>query len=148
MSANSFRVWSSTNMQAAIDFVKYLNDEKTVLTGLSANLYRGFFLEPDAPASQMGEVEVAKYRNTEFNDRTLSCKWMKRRYAPWGIRTALTKAVNDMVLVKNFQVRRTQTYRWWYPWGPYRSHFGQTFPILQFEGQTKQSLQLVYAYTD
>ena len=82
-----------------IDFVKYLNDEKTVLTGLSKPIYIEGSSEPDTPASQMGEVEVAMQWNTEFNDRTLS--FANDIYTEEGgmhlegFRTALTKAVND-----------------------------------------------------
>ena len=82
-----------------IDFVKYLNDEKTVLPGLSKPIYIEGSSEPDAPASQMGEVEVAIQWNTEFNDRTLS--FANDIYTEEGgmhlegFRTALTKAVND-----------------------------------------------------
>ncbi len=82
-----------------IDFVKYLNDEKTVLPGLSKPIYIEGSTEPDTPVAKMGEVEVAMQWNTEFNDRTLS--FANDIYTEEGgmhlegFRTALTKAIND-----------------------------------------------------
>ena len=55
-----------------IDFVKYLNGwngqkyEKEVLPGLSKPIYIEGKSDPDAPFSQMGEVEVALQWNTTY----------------------------------------------------------------------------------
>lgn len=82
-----------------IDFVKYLNDEKTVLPGLSRPIYIEGKSDPDAPISQMGVVEVALQWNTEFSDRTLSFAngifTEEGGMHLEGFRTALTKVVND-----------------------------------------------------
>ena len=42
-----------------IDFVKFLNDGKEVLAGLSKPIYIEGKSDPDAPVAQMGEVEVS-----------------------------------------------------------------------------------------
>ena len=61
-----------------IDFVKYLNGwngqkyEKEVLPGLSKPIYIEGKSDPDAPFSQMGEVEVALQWNTTYSEHTLS----------------------------------------------------------------------------
>ena len=82
-----------------IDFVKYLNEEKTVLPGLSRPIYIEGQSDPDAPMSQMGEVEVALQWNTEFSDRTLSFAndifTEEGGMHLEGFRTALTKVIND-----------------------------------------------------
>ena len=88
-----------------IDFVKYLNGwngqkyEKEVLPGLSKPIYIEGKSDPDAPFSQMGEVEVALQWNTTYSEHTLS--FANDIYTEEGgmhlegFRTALTKAVND-----------------------------------------------------
>ena len=88
-----------------IDFVKYLNGwngqkyEKEVLPGLSKPIYIEGKSDPDAPFSQMGEVEAALQWNTTYSEHTLS--FANDIYTEEGgmhlegFRTALTKAVND-----------------------------------------------------
>ncbi|MGI6230951.1 MAG: DNA topoisomerase (ATP-hydrolyzing) subunit B [Tractidigestivibacter sp.] len=88
-----------------IDFVRFLNGwngqkyEKEILPGLNKPIYIEGKSDPDAPVSQMGEVEVAMQWNTGYSEHTLS--FANDIYTEEGgmhlegFRSALTKAVND-----------------------------------------------------
>ncbi len=82
-----------------IDFVKFLNLEKTVLPGLSKPIYITGESDPDAPVAQKGEVEVSMQWNTGFSETVMA--FANDIYTEEGgmhlegFRTALTKTVND-----------------------------------------------------
>ena len=82
-----------------IDFVKFLNNEKDILPGLSRPIYIEGRSAADAPESQMGEVEVSMQWNTGYSEHTLS--FANDIYTEEGgmhlegFRTALTKVIND-----------------------------------------------------
>ncbi len=82
-----------------VDFVKFLNSEKEILPGLSRPIYIEGKSSPDAPESQMGEVEVAMQWNTGYSERALS--FANDIYTEEGgmhlegFRGALTKVIND-----------------------------------------------------
>ena len=83
-----------------VDFVKFLNEEKTILPGMDRNpVYITGASAPDAPADQRGEVEVAMQWNTSYSGTVMS--FANDIYTDEGgmhlegFRAALTKAVND-----------------------------------------------------
>ena len=82
-----------------VDFVKFLNEEKTILPGLSRPIYIEGKSEDDAPADRRGEVEVAMQWNTGFSEQTLSFAndifTDEGGMHLEGFRTALTKIIND-----------------------------------------------------
>ena len=55
-----------------IDFVKFLNDGKTVLPGCSKPIYIEGTSDPDAPAARKGEVEVSLQWNTSYSETVMS----------------------------------------------------------------------------
>ena len=82
-----------------IDFVKFLNEEKTILPGLSRPIYVSGSSAEDAPVDKRGEVEVALQWNTTYSDTVLS--FANDIYTDEGgmhlegFRAALTKTIND-----------------------------------------------------
>lgn len=82
-----------------VDFVKFLNDEKTILPGLSRPIYIEGRSDPDAPPELRGEVEVAMQWNTGFSEQTLSFAndifTDEGGMHLEGFRSALTKIIND-----------------------------------------------------
>lgn len=134
-----------------IDFVKFLNEGKEVLKGLSTPIYIEGKSEPDAPASRMGEVEVAMQWNSSYSEHTLS--FANDIYTEEGgmhlsgFRTALTKAINDYGKSHNIlkekdpdltgdDIREGMT-----------AVISVKLPDPQFEGQTKAKLGSSYMRT-
>ena len=82
-----------------VDFVKFLNEGKTVADGLKKPIYLEGKSEPDAPLEKNGEVEVAMQWNTSYSENVMS--FANDIYTPEGgmhlegFRTALTKVIND-----------------------------------------------------
>ena len=82
-----------------VDFVKFLNEGKTVADGLKKPIYLDGKSEPDAPVEKTGEVEVAMQWNTSYSENVMS--FANDIYTPEGgmhlegFRTALTKVIND-----------------------------------------------------
>lgn len=82
-----------------VDFVRYLNEEKQVLNGCGDPIYISGTSDPDAPADQKGEVEVAIQWNNSYSETVMS--FANDIYTEEGgmhlegFRTALTKTVND-----------------------------------------------------
>ena len=134
-----------------VDFVKFLNDGKEILPGLSRPIYIYGTHAEDAPDDQHGEVEVAMQWNTGYAERALS--FANDIYTEEGgmhlegFRQALTKAVNDYAkkanLVKDKDVKLTGD----------DIREGLTvvvsvkLPDPQFEGQTKSKLGSSYMRT-
>ncbi|MBE6469026.1 MAG: DNA topoisomerase (ATP-hydrolyzing) subunit B [Coriobacteriaceae bacterium] len=88
-----------------VDFVKFLNDGKTVPDGLKRPIYLSGASEPDAPNERTGEVEVAMQWNTSYSETVMS--FANDIHTPEGgmhlegFRTALTKVINDYARRQN-----------------------------------------------
>ncbi|MDO4536552.1 MAG: DNA topoisomerase (ATP-hydrolyzing) subunit B [Coriobacteriales bacterium] len=134
-----------------IDFVKFLNEEKTVLPGLARPIYIEGASSDDAPADKRGEVEVSLQWNTSYSEQVLS--FANDIYTDEGgmhlegFRTALTKTLNDYArshkLLKEKEanltgddVREGLT-----------AVISVKLPDPQFEGQTKAKLGSSYMRT-
>ena len=134
-----------------VDFVKFLNEEKEPLPGLSKPIYLEGKSDPDTPLERMGEVEVAMQWNTGYSERTLS--FANDIYTKEGgmhlegFRTALTKVVNDYGRKANIikdkdanltgdDIREGLT-----------AVISVKLPDPQFEGQTKAKLGSSYMRT-
>ena len=134
-----------------IDFVKFLNEEKTILPGLARPIYVEGKSDPDAPADRRGEVEVALQWNTTYSEQVLS--FANDIYTDEGgmhlegFRTALTKTINDYARAKKLlkdkdpnltgdDVREGLT-----------AVISVKLPDPQFEGQTKAKLGSSYMRT-
>ncbi len=83
-----------------VDFVRFLNEEKTILPGMDRNpVYISGSSAPDAPPDQKGEVEVALQWNTSFSGTVMS--FANDIYTDEGgmhlegFRSAITKTIND-----------------------------------------------------
>ena len=134
-----------------IDFVKYLNDEKTVLPGLSRPIYIEGKSDPDAPISQMGVVEVALQWNTEFSDRTLSFAngifTEEGGMHLEGFRTALTKVINDYGTRQGILKEKDPKLEGGDIREGLTAVISVKLPDPQFEGQTKAKLGSSYMRT-
>ena len=140
-----------------IDFVKYLNGwngqkyEKEVLPGLSKPIYIEGKSDPDAPFSQMGEVEVALQWNTTYSEHTLS--FANDIYTEEGgmhlegFRTALTKAVNDYGKHQNIIKEKDPNLTGDDIREGLTAVVSVKLPDPQFEGQTKAKLGSSYMRT-
>ncbi|MBO7675225.1 MAG: DNA topoisomerase (ATP-hydrolyzing) subunit B [Atopobiaceae bacterium] len=134
-----------------VDFVKFLNEEKTILPGLSRPIYIEGRTDDDAPADKRGEVEVALQWNTTYSEQVLS--FANDIYTDEGgmhlegFRTALTKTINDYARAKKLlkdkdpnltgdDVREGLT-----------AIISVKLPDPQFEGQTKAKLGSSYMRT-
>ena len=134
-----------------IDFVKFLNEEKTILPGLSRPIYIEGRTADDAPADKRGEVEVSLQWNTTYSEKVLS--FANDIYTDEGgmhlegFRTALTKTLNDYARAKKLlkdkdpnltgdDVREGLT-----------AVISVKLPDPQFEGQTKAKLGSSYMRT-
>ncbi len=134
-----------------VDFVKFLNEEKTILPGLSRPIYLEGRSGDDAPADKRGEVEVALQWNTTYSEQVLS--FANDIYTDEGgmhlegFRTALTKTLNDYARAKKLlkdkepnltgdDVREGLT-----------AIISVKLPDPQFEGQTKAKLGSSYMRT-
>lgn len=134
-----------------IDFVRYLNDEKTVLPGLSRPIYIEGKSDPDAPISQMGVVEVALQWNTEFSDRTLSFAngifTEEGGMHLEGFRTALTKVINDYGTRQGLLKEKDPKLEGGDIREGLTAVISVKLPDPQFEGQTKAKLGSSYMRT-
>ncbi|MCI1646641.1 MAG: DNA topoisomerase (ATP-hydrolyzing) subunit B [Olsenella sp.] len=140
-----------------VDFVKHLNGwngqkyEKEVLPGLSKPIYIEGKSDPDAPLSQMGEVEVALQWNTTYSEHTLS--FANDIYTEEGgmhlegFRTALTKAVNDYGHRQNIIKEKAPNLTGDDIREGLTAVISVKLPDPQFEGQTKAKLGSSYMRT-
>ena len=82
-----------------VDFVKFLNEGKTVPDGLKRPIYLTGATPEGTPTDRMGEVEVAMQWNTSYSETVMS--FANDIYTPEGgmhlegFRTALTKVINE-----------------------------------------------------
>ncbi|QWT17607.1 DNA topoisomerase (ATP-hydrolyzing) subunit B [Collinsella sp. zg1085] len=88
-----------------VDFVKYLNEGKTVPDGLKRPIYLTGASEPDAPVDKTGEVEVALQWNASYSETVMSfandINTPEGGMHLEGFRTALTKVINDYARRQN-----------------------------------------------
>ena len=134
-----------------IDFVKFRNEGKDVLPGLSRPIYIEGRSDADAPESQMGEVEVALQWNTGYSEDTLS--FANDIYTEEGgmhlegFRTALTNAINNYGRSHNIIKEKDPKLEG----GDIREGLAAIIsvklPDPQFEGQTKAKLGSSYMRT-
>ena len=82
-----------------IDFVKFLNEGKTVPEELKEPIYLSGASEPDAPVERTGEVEVAIQWNASYSETVMSfandIRTIEGGMHMEGFRTALTSVIND-----------------------------------------------------
>ncbi|MBF0978107.1 MAG: DNA topoisomerase IV subunit B, partial [Atopobium sp.] len=125
--------------------------EKTVLPGLSRPIYIEGKSDPDAPMSQMGEVEVAIQWNTDFSDRTLSFAndifTEEGGMHLEGFRTALTKVVNDYGTRQGILKEKDPKLEGGDIREGLTAVISVKLPDPQFEGQTKAKLGSSYMRT-
>ncbi|MDY4522641.1 MAG: DNA topoisomerase (ATP-hydrolyzing) subunit B [Atopobium sp.] len=134
-----------------VDFVKFLNEGKEILPGLSKPIFIEGKSDSSAPASQMGEVEVALQWNKGFSERTLSFAndifTEEGGMHLTGFRNALTKVINDYAKKNSIlkakdpelqgdDIREGMT-----------AVISVKLPDPQFEGQTKAKLGSSYMRT-
>lgn len=134
-----------------IDFVKFLNEGKSVLPGCSKPIYIEGKSADDAPDSQRGEVEVSMQWNSGYSETVMS--FANDIYTEEGgmhlegFRTALTKTVNDYARTHKLlkekdanltgdDIREGMT-----------AVISVKLPDPQFEGQTKAKLGSSYMRT-
>ncbi|WP_102338145.1 DNA topoisomerase (ATP-hydrolyzing) subunit B [Collinsella provencensis] len=88
-----------------IDFVKFLNEGKTVADGLKRPIYLSGSSEPDAPVEKTGEVEIAMQWNTSYSETVMSfandINTPEGGMHMEGFRTALTSVINDYARKNN-----------------------------------------------
>lgn len=88
-----------------IDFVKFLNEGKTVPDGLKRPIYLAGASEENAPVDKTGEVEIAMQWNTSYSETVMS--FANDIHTPEGgmhmegFRTALTSVINDYARKNN-----------------------------------------------
>lgn len=134
-----------------IDFVKFLNEGKDILPGLSRPIYIEGKSVDDAPESQMGEVEVAMQWNTAYSEHTLS--FANDIYTEEGgmhlegFRTALTKVINDYGRRQNIIKEKDPNLTGDDIREGLTAVISVKLPDPQFEGQTKAKLGSSYMRT-
>ncbi len=134
-----------------VDFVKYLNEEKTILPGLSRPIYIEGSSEPDAPVDKRGEVEVALQWNTTYSEQVLS--FANDIYTDEGgmhlegFRTALTKTINDYARAHKLLKEKEANLTGDDVREGLTAIISVKLPDPQFEGQTKAKLGSSYMRT-
>ena len=88
-----------------IDFVKFLNEGKTVSEELKEPIYLSGASEPDAPVERTGEVEVAIQWNASYSETVMSfandIRTIEGGMHMEGFRAALTSVINDYARKNN-----------------------------------------------
>lgn len=134
-----------------IDFVKYLNEEKTILPGLQDPIYIEGSSDPSAPDSQKGEVEVAIQWNTTYSEHVMS--FANDIYTDEGgmhlegFRLALTKTVNDYARAHKLLKEKDPNLTGDDIREGLSAIISVKLPDPQFEGQTKAKLGSSYMRT-
>ncbi len=134
-----------------VDFVKFLNDGKEVLPGLSKPIYIEGKSAPDAPEDQRGEVEVAIQWNTNYSETVLS--FANDIYTDeggmhlTGFREALTKVINDYGRKSNIIKEKDSNVTGDDIKEGLTAVISVKLPDPQFEGQTKAKLGSSYMRT-
>lgn len=131
-----------------IDFVKFLNEEKTPLPGLTTPIYIEGQSDESAPLTQKGEVEVAIQWNTSYSEYVMS--FANDIYTDEGgmhlegFRTALTKTVNDYARAHNLLKDKDSNLTGDDIREGLCAVISVKLPDPQFEGQTKAKLGSSY----
>ncbi len=134
-----------------IDFVKYLNEGKEILPGLSKPIYIEGTSAADAPDEQRGEVEVALQWNSSYTERTMS--FANDIYTEEGgmhlegFRSALTKVINDYGRSHNILKEKDSNLTGDDVREGLTAVLSVKLPDPQFEGQTKAKLGNSYMRT-
>ena len=134
-----------------IDFVKYLNEGKEILPGLSKPIYIEGTSAADAPDEQRGEVEVALQWNSSYTERTMS--FANDIYTEEGgmhlegFRSALTKGINDYGRSHNILKEKDSNLTGDDVREGLTAVLSVKLPDPQFEGQTKAKLGNSYMRT-
>lgn len=134
-----------------VDFVKYLNEEKTILPGLQDPIYIEGTSDPSAPDSQKGEVEVAIQWNTTYSEHVMS--FANDIYTDEGgmhlegFRLALTKTVNDYARAHKLLKEKDPNLTGDDIREGLSAIISVKLPDPQFEGQTKAKLGSSYMRT-
>jgi len=134
-----------------VDFVKFLNDGKDILPGLSKPIYIEGKSAPDAPEDQRGEVEVAIQWNTNYSETVLS--FANDIYTDeggmhlTGFREALTKVINDYGRKSNIIKEKDSNVTGDDIKEGLTAVISVKLPDPQFEGQTKAKLGSSYMRT-
>ena len=134
-----------------VDFVKFLNDGKEILPGLSKPIYIEGKSAPDAPEDQRGEVEVAIQWNTNYSETVLS--FANDIYTDeggmhlTGFREALTKVINDYGRKSNIIKEKDSNVTGDDIKEGLAAVISVKLPDPQFEGQTKAKLGSSYMRT-
>ncbi|MBQ6522765.1 MAG: DNA topoisomerase (ATP-hydrolyzing) subunit B [Atopobiaceae bacterium] len=134
-----------------VDFVKFLNDGKEILPGLSKPIYIEGKSAPDAPEDQRGEVEVAIQWNTNYSETVLS--FANDIYTDeggmhlTGFREALTKVINDYGRKSNIIKEKDSNVTGDDIKEGLTAVISVKLPDPQFEGQTKAKLGSSYMRT-
>ena len=127
-----------------VDFVKFLNTEKTILPGLSKPIYIEDRTTPDTPVARKGEVEVAMQWNTGYSEQVLT--FANDIYTDEGgmhlegFRTALTKTLNDYARTKKLLKEKDPNLTGDDVREGLTAVISVKLPDPQFEGQTKAKL--------
>lgn len=134
-----------------VDFVKFLNDGREILPGLSKPIYIEGKSAPDAPEDQRGEVEVAIQWNTNYSETVLS--FANDIYTDeggmhlTGFREAMTKAINDYGRKANIIKEKDANVTGDDIKEGLTAVISVKLPDPQFEGQTKAKLGSSYMRT-
>lgn len=134
-----------------VDFVKFLNDGKEILPGLSKPIYIEGSSAPDAPEDQRGEVEVAIQWNTSYSETVLS--FANDIYTDeggmhlTGFREAMTKVINDYGRKANIIKEKDANVTGDDIKEGLTAVISVKLPDPQFEGQTKAKLGSSYMRT-
>ena len=134
-----------------IDFVKYLNEGKEILPGLSKPIYIEGTSAADAPDEQRGEVEVALQWNSSYTERTMS--FANDIYTEEGgmhlegFRSALTKVIHDYGRSHNILKEKDSNLTGDDVREGLTAVLSVKLPDPQFEGQTKAKLGNSYMRT-
>ena len=134
-----------------IDFVKFLNEEKTILNGLSRPIYIAGSSSDDAPIDKRGEVEVAMQWNSTYSDQVLT--FANDIYTDEGgmhlegFRAAVTKTLNDYARAKKLLKDKEANLTGDDIREGLCAVISVKLPDPQFEGQTKAKLGNSYMRT-
>ena len=134
-----------------VDFVKFLNEDKTILPGLARPIYIEGKSAEDADEDKRGEVEVAMQWNTGFSEHTLSFAndifTDEGGMHLEGFRTALTKVVNDYAKSHKLLKEKDPNLTGDDIREGLTAVISVKLPDPQFEGQTKAKLGSSYMRT-
>ncbi|MGN0055401.1 MAG: DNA topoisomerase (ATP-hydrolyzing) subunit B [Atopobiaceae bacterium] len=134
-----------------VDFVKFLNNGKEILPGLSKPIYIEDKTSPDVPVARKGEVEVSLQWNTTYSEQVLS--FANDIYTDEGgmhlegFRTALTKTVNDYARSHKLLKEKDANLTGDDVREGLTAVISVKLPDPQFEGQTKAKLGNSYMRT-